>query len=606
MIDEQRAARSCADADALVLVGEGARWVRMTAPIAVLVADTPSAVVDVIRDADAAARREACYAVGYVAYEAGAAFGLPSPYTSGALPLASFALYRPADVHPAILPPRGMLPYAVSAPAPSWEWPTYAAAFDRVKRHIADGDCYQANVTFELHADFSGDARGLFLELARSQRGRYAAYMRFGDHSICSASPELFFSRRATRLVTRPMKGTARRGRTPSEDRAAADRLRASAKERAENVMVVDMMRNDLGRIARTGTVDVPSLFSVERYPTIWQMTSEVTAESDAPLDEIFAALFPSASITGAPKVRAMEILGRLEERPRGIYTGAIGYIAPGGDAQFNVAIRTAFVDHRRNALTFGIGSGIVWDSQADSEYRECLLKGAVLDRSHTPFELLETMKWTPEDGYALLDNHIRRLRRSADYFGYPCDVNDVQRALAAAVMDSDRASRVRLLVDETGRVRTESVELGQDSPLVRACIATEPIDESDVFFFHKTTRRAAYEARRCPHCEDVILWNSRGEVTESTMANVVVELDGQRLTPPVASGLLAGTLRERLLQEGCLTERVLTRADLQRAARIWLINSVRGWREVTLQRHRDRPDDPAGREGEARERQVV
>jgi para-aminobenzoate synthetase/4-amino-4-deoxychorismate lyase len=172
--------------------------------------------------------------------------------------------------------------------------------------------------------------------------------------------------------------------------------------------------------------------------------------------------------------------------------------------------------------------------------------------------------------------------------------------------MDSDRASRVRLLVDETGRVRTESVDLGQDSSLVRACIATEPIDESDVFFFHKTTRRPAYETRRCPHCEDVILWNSRGEVTESMMANVVVELDGQRLTPPVASGLLAGTLRERLLQEGCLTERIVTRADLRRAARVWLINSVRGWREVTLQRHADRQNEPAGREGEALERQVV
>jgi para-aminobenzoate synthetase/4-amino-4-deoxychorismate lyase len=573
--------------DALVLCDEGSRWLRMTSPVAVLTADSRATVPDAIREAEAAARRGA-YAVGYVTYEAGTAFGLPVHTRPDERPLACFALYDLANVREVDVAAERAAPHAVTPPIPSWDWPAYAACFARVRDHLAAGDCYQVNATFELRAAFTGDPYGLFLDLARRQRGRYAAYLHSDETSVCSASPELFFSRRGTRLLTRPMKGTARRGRTLDEDLAAADRLRTSTKERAENVMVVDMMRNDLGRIARTGSVDVPSLFAVERYPTVWQMTSAVTADSDAPLPDVFAALFPSASITGAPKVRTMEIIKAIEGRPRGIYTGAIGYIAPGGDAQFNVAIRTAVVDARAGALTFGVGSGIVWDSEPEAEYRECLLKGAVLHVPDVPFELLETLKWTRDGGYALVAEHRSRLKGSAAYFQYPLDAGEVDRALERVVAGAAASRRVRLLVDGTGRVRAECFDLEADTPAVQACLATAPVDSSDVFLFHKTTHRAAYEAHRCPRCEDVLLWNERGELTETIVANVILELDGRLYTPPVRSGLLAGTLRARLIAEGRIRERVMTLADLERATRVWTINSVRGWREVALQDHRN------------------
>ena len=573
------------DAEALISLDDGTRWVRMTAPVAVLAAAAPGDVRELIRDAEGAARR-GLYAVGWVGYEGGAAFDLRVHAPSREFPVACFALYRAEDVHDAPAPGADGTSYAIAPPEPSWEWPAYARAFETIREHIAAGDSYQVNCTFDLRGGFSGDARGLFADLARTQRGRYAAYLRAGHVSICSASPELFFSRRGRRILTRPMKGTARRGRTLAEDRAAAARLRASAKDRAENVMIVDMMRNDLGRIARTGTVHVPALFAIERYPTVWQMTSAVTAESDAPLEEVFAALFPSASVTGAPKVRTMEIIERLEGRPRGIYTGAIGCVAPGGDAQFSVAIRTAVVDHHRGTLTFGVGSGIVWDSDARAEYRECLLKARVLGGPQPPFELLETMKWTPDRGYALLEEHMVRLRDSAEYFGYPVRTAHVLGALEQAVSGAADGRRIRLLVDEAGRVRTESYPLEDSPAAVRACVAAQAIDADDPFFFHKTTRRDGYAGCQCPDCEDVILWNERGDITESVFGNLIVELDGQLFTPPVASGLLAGTLRARLLAGRRVTERVMTIPDLRRATRVWIVNSVRGWREVELQDH--------------------
>ena len=322
----------------------------------------------------------------------------------------------------------------------------FERAFDRIKKHIADGDTYQVNYTFRLEGSFAGDPRGLFADLVASQEGRYAAFIRMGELVICSASPELFFRRAGRQLIARPMKGTVGRGRTLAEDRERSEALHASPKERAENVMIVDMMRNDLGRVAVVGTVTVPELLTLERYPTVWQMTSSVTAETDAPLDQIFSALHPSASVTGAPKVRTMEILKDLEPESRGVYTGAVGYVAPGGDAQFNVAIRTAVVDEGRGTVSFGVGSGIVWDSDAAAEYDECLLKGTVLGRAAAAFDLLETLRWTPDGGFFLLERHLRRLQESAEYFDFRCDPHAIREALSAAISGADLPLRVRML----------------------------------------------------------------------------------------------------------------------------------------------------------------
>ena len=532
-------------------------------------------------------RAGTAWAVGFVSYEAGAAYGLRVHAARG-LPLAWFAIF---ERHPERFDdlshwcPESVAASPISGPMrPTITRDAFARAFDRIKEHIAAGDTYQANYTFRLAGRLSGGSRELFASLARSQRGRYSAFIRTGDLVICSASPELFFRREGRRLIARPMKGTAPRGRTLADDRTLRDRLRASAKERAENVMIVDMMRNDIGRVASVGTVSVPELFTVERYPTVWQMTSEVVAETDATLDQIFAALHPSASVTGAPKVRTMEILAGLEPEPRGIYTGAVGYVAPGGEAQFNVAIRTAVVDEAEGRVSFGVGSGIVWDSSAEAEYEECLLKAAVLGRSIPSFELLETLRWSTAEGLYLLERHLHRMRESAEYFEFEYDERRIREELSVAVAGATEPLRVRLRVSSSGAVTVESAPLHVSIGTARLRLAAEPVSRDDIFLYHKTTNRAVYERARRDDADDVCLWNESGEVTESTIANVVVELaDGVRVTPPVACGLLAGTFRAELLERGEIIERVVRVEELSSASRIWLINSVQGWRPASL-----------------------
>jgi para-aminobenzoate synthetase/4-amino-4-deoxychorismate lyase len=468
---------------------------------------------------------------------------------------------------------------------PSIERKEFESAFDAIKGHLAAGDTYQVNFTFKMAGEFDGEPRALFADLIEAQRARHCAYVRIGEWAICSASPELFFELDGLSVRARPMKGTARRGLTGAEDRGRRDELHESAKQRAENVMIVDMMRNDLGRIADVGSIEVPELFSVEQYPNVWQMTSLVTARSLASLEEMFAALHPSASVTGAPKVRTMAILSELESAPRGVYTGAIGQIPPDGNASFNVAIRTAVVDIAGGRVEFGIGSGIVWDSDAGAEYEECLLKGSVIGQAPVRFELLETLRWTPEEGYFLRDRHVDRLRESADYFDFAFNGEAAVTGLDAAVKDLTQAQRVRLLVERDAGVRVECAALVDQKTPLRVAVAAEPIDPESVWLYHKTSHRRVYERLRAqaPQYDDVMLWNPLREVTEATTANVVAELDGARVTPPVTSGLLAGTFRAELLARGEIQERVLTLDDLQSASRLWLINSVYEWREAVV-----------------------
>jgi para-aminobenzoate synthetase/4-amino-4-deoxychorismate lyase len=466
---------------------------------------------------------------------------------------------------------------------PSLDEPEFTAAFQTIKRHLAEGNSYQANFTFRLEGPFGGDPRAFFADLVRAQRGGHSCFLDAGTHVICSASPELFFSRKGSLVTTRPMKGTRARGRTPGEDRRCRDGLGASAKDRAENVMIVDMIRNDLGRIADVGSVQVPELFSIERYPTVWQMTSRVTARTAATLPEIFAALHPSASVTGAPKHRTMEILNGLEDGPRGVYTGAVGYVRPGGDASFNVAIRTAVVDRRTRRVTFGVGSGIVWDSDARAEYDECLLKARVLERRPAEFELLETTVWRPGCGFRLLDRHLHRLRESAEYFDFPCDLTTVRDAMEQAVAGSAEALRIRLRLSKDGEVRIDRQPFVPDTrEYLRVGLADAPVNSADVFLFHKTTNRAVYDAARRLAFDEMILWNTHGEVTEALTGNIVAEFDdGRRVTPPVESGLLAGTMRADLLAGEWMQEAVVTIEDLDRARHLWLINSVHDRREM-------------------------
>jgi len=573
----------------------GTGWQRYHEPLGVLSARRLSDVLPLLAEV----RRQTLagrVAVGWIAYEAAPAFDsalLVRP--PGPVPLAWFALFAAGEaaVAPAITP--GVAPFT-----PPWRGgpsrATYDGAVRRIHEHIAAGDTYQVNYTYRLRAPWDGDPYERFTALARAQRSRYAAFIDTGSYAVLSASPELCFRLEDDLLTCRPMKGTAARGQTLVEDRLQAAGLRASEKERAENVMIVDMVRNDLGRIARTGTVRVPRLWETERYPTLWQMTSTVCAETAAPLDEILLALFPSASITGAPKVRTMQIIKEVERTPRGIYTGCVGVLGPGRRGWMNVAIRTLVVDRQKNLAEYGTGSGIVWDARAVAEFDECRTKTLVLGGLPPPFQLIETLAWTPGEGLLLLERHLRRLGDSAEYFGFACDTDAIRLRLAEATHGHRRPQRVRLLLDEQGGIEVGVVPLGlravnlsvappRRARRVRVAVGQLPVSRHDLFLYHKTTRRQVYERARAgaPGCDDVILVNEEGEVTESTIANVVVR-DGERYwTPPLASGLLPGTFRADLLECGAIQERRLTREELLEAKEVWLINSVRGWRRCSF-----------------------
>jgi para-aminobenzoate synthetase/4-amino-4-deoxychorismate lyase len=557
------------------------------APARTLVARTLAEVPGVLGAVDAEARAGR-WAVGWVAYEAAPAFDAAfrvRPPERG--PLACFGVFdAPGDV-PA--PPAGDA--RVAGLAPDVDRSDHGAAVESIRAALGAGEAYQVNLTFRLRGRLEGEPLALYERLRAAGAPRFGACVEHEGRAIVSLSPELFFAREGTRVRTRPMKGTARRGRFTAEDDAIAAALRGSEKQRAENVMIADLLRNDLGRVARPGSVHVPALFELERYPTIWQLTSTVEAEVPAatPLDALFGALFPCGSITGAPKVRATALVAAHERSPRGVYCGAIGVVRPGGDATFSVAIRTLDVDRETGAAVYGTGGGITWGSDPAAEWDEALAKARVLEEPGAAFALLETAR--AEAGTcALLDRHVARLADSARYFGFPLDAAAARARLAAAAEQAGGVgARLRLLAAADGALALEAAPLppAQGGP-VPVALAAEPVCSADPFLFHKTTRRAVYETRRAarPDAFDVLLRNERGELTEFTTGNVVVELaGGARVTPPRTSGLLAGTQRAALLERGELQERPLRPEDLASARGLWLTNAVRGLVPVRLTR---------------------
>jgi para-aminobenzoate synthetase/4-amino-4-deoxychorismate lyase len=561
-------------------------WWKFDNPLEILSVMRTEDVVPALEYAEKRVNAEGLWAAGYVAYEAGPAFDPAiKAHASRGSPLLWLGIFP----QPELVQLTGS---NFTSPVSEYHWQSsvgrgeYDDAIARIHSLISEGDIYQVNYTLRLRATLGEEPETLFLRMVEASRSGYGAWLDCGDFVVCSASPELFFRLDGEHISSRPMKGTADRGLSSEDDIARANDLAASDKDRAENVMIVDMVRNDLSRIAQIGSVTVPALFALERYPTLWQMTSTVEARTQAPVCDILRALFPPASITGAPKIRATQIIAETENETRGVYTGCIGFIAPDRKAQFNVAIRTAVVDRASGTVRYGVGSGIVRDSTSRAEYDECLLKARIVTATQPVFDLLETLLWEPETGYFLLEEHLRRLADSADYFGVPVDPPSVRRQLdeLAANFPSE-AQRVRLLVDRDGGISCESTTLSIPDRSVRLAIATNPIDASDRFLYNKTTHRAVYDDARAsrPSSDDVILWNARGEVTETTIANLVLELDGEKFTPPVECGLLPGVFRARLVASGEISERRMSLDDLQRASRIWTINSVRKWREAVL-----------------------
>src|SRR5215813_10223038 len=543
----------------------GGRSLLYTEPEEIVAAHAPSEV-NASLDAVSSGLARGLRAAGFFSYELG--YCLESELTtllpdSRSVPLFWIGLFRapqPLDdaATRAWLDAHGAAERAkISDLRLSWSRDQYREAFNRVEDYIAAGDVYQINLTLKYLFAFAGDPVALYAALRRKQRVAYGALIGVGDFSILSLSPELFFRREGKRVMSRPMKGTAPRGRTPREDSRLKTWLAVDEKQRAENLMIVDLLRNDLGRVARIGSVEVTDLFTVETYRSVHQMTSGISAElrSDMGLKDMLRALFPCGSVTGAPKVRAMEIIGELEGGPRGIYTGAIGHIAPSGDAQFNVAIRTVVLSRGRGEM--GIGGGIVSDSKEESEFEECLLKAQFLTKPDAPFELIETLRYERAKGFHLLERHLARLQSSAHHFGYPFSREKVMAALdAEAARVTSPVALVRLLLTEDGTITVTSTatELPTRDTVWRFVISDQRVDEKDPFFYHKTTRRQFFdremERQKATQtsCDEVVFLNKKGELTEGTRTNLFIEIDGRLFTPALTCGLLPGTLRDELL----------------------------------------------------------
>lgn len=478
----------------------------------------------------------------------------------------------------------------------------YAEKIARIKEYIRVGDTYQINFTGRYRFKFSGSPLVLYKELKKNQKVPYGAFIQTEKQTFLSFSPELFFRIEGDRIITKPMKGTIGRGQTEAENQEKALWLYYDEKNRSENVMIVDLLRNDIGQLCETGSVEVPELFVVEEYKTLFQMTSTVTGilKKEVGLTEIFYSLFPSGSITGASKIRSMQIIKELETQPRGIYTGSIGYFAPALDnngkavgsrpfskAEFNVAIRTIALTGAAGEM--GVGSGIVYDSLARDEFNECKVKAKFLTNLATNFSLLEAILWDKE--FVRLEKHLNRLMNSANYFGFSCDLAHLKTLLTASLKDypKDHKYKVRLQLEKDGRATVAVTPGGApvSSQPLYVKISEERVDSTNPFLYYKTTNRAFYDRIYTEAVKqnftEVIFLNEKGEVTEGAVSNIVIQKDGQLLTPPQSCGLLNGMYRDYLLVEKLATEQILYRGDLETADKIFICNSIRGMREVII-----------------------
>lgn len=562
-------------------------------PVETVRADAPGEV-DTALDALRAGLARGLHAAGFFAYELGYALEpklarlMPPNRT---VPLLWFGLYKAPRAMRGSEVQTWLKTEAIGDPAlghltHTWDQDAYLKRFDTVEENIRAGDIYQLNLTFKAKFRLAGSPLALYRDVRLKQRVAYGGLVDTGSVTVLSASPELFIEQTGRTIFTRPMKGTAPRAGTHEGDHEVRHALSADIKSRAENLMIVDLMRNDLGRIAELGSVSVTDLFTVETYQTLHQMTSGVRAvlKEDVTLKDLLKAIFPPGSVTGAPKIRAMELIRELESEPRGIYCGAIGHIAPNGNALFNVAIRTAVID-RFGTGEMGIGSGLVADSQGEKEHAECLLKMKFLTDPVRRFELIETMLHEPGKGIWLLERHLQRLQTSAGYFGFVYDEDRVRAALTQALKgrESERM-RVRLLANEDGEVGITSVPLPDPAAgtVMRYVVSDSRVSSLDLFLYHKTTRRDLYD-REWQHyattlgADEVIYLNERGELAEGSRTSIFIERNGELLTPPLSAGLLPGTLRAELIAQGKAREARLMPSDLDSATAIYLGNSVRG-----------------------------
>ncbi len=537
------------------------------------------------------------YVAGYISYEAAYAFQgqrfsdqrHQDWYTKLGYPLVWFGVYkeRQEGFHSEISDDlKGNV--RLSEFRDASKQGAYQDAVRTIRDLIAEGDVYQINHTTRFLGEFDGDVAALYFYLRNRQHVDFGSFLNVGDRQFLSYSPELFFKRQGTAISTRPMKGTAPRGQSAGEDEALAHWLSLDVKSRAENLMIVDLLRNDLSIICETGSVHVPHLFDVESLPTVHQMTSTIEGKllPNTPLSSIIGALFPCGSITGAPKIRAMRRINELESTPRGIYCGAIGYAGPGTDGgeiegSFSVAIRTLSV--HGNQLTYGAGGGIVWDSDPDAEYEEAVLKTSFLGDSKSSYELIETMRYSSVEGVRLLDFHLDRLEQSSSVMAFAMQRDEIGQAIHSycAQLDSEVVHRVRLTLSPKGQINLTSKPFEAPESPLKIGLSGIRVASGNPRLGHKTTLRGIYDrARAVARAHgwfDALLINERDEVTEGAVSNLFLRLDGGWVTPPLSSGVLPGVGRRDFFLNVGATERPIYKRDLKRAKEICLTNAIMG-----------------------------
>ncbi|MCB9481555.1 MAG: chorismate-binding protein [Desulfobacteraceae bacterium] len=526
------------------------------------------------------------FAAGFVSYEASKAFDSKFFVKQNKISdYLWFGIYKKVDV----IDIDSFLRDEKSDWNPEWKIPLsyedYEKKIEFIKNRIEQGDIYQLNFTFLMSCFVNEPAFDIFVKHFAGLDSPYCGFVETDEFAVISASPELFFSLENDILISKPMKGTIKRGINAEDDEINKNILAHSIKDQAENVMILDMMRNDFSKISEKSSVKAEKIFEIEKYSRVFQMTSTVKCRTNATISEIFKALFPCASITGAPKIKAMEYISGLETSQRGIYTGAMGYMMPGRKSVFNVSIRTLYIDKKKELGFYGTGGGIVWDSRAEEEYEECMSKALVVSEPEPDFMLLETMLYLPGKGFYLEDYHVKRIVESAKYFSFEFSLEKFIDSLKK--FRSDRFLRVRVLFSRNGGLSFENFEL-VDNPLEKrikwkVCLADENISSKNRFLYHKTTNRKIYEniLSKYKKFDDVILVNEKNEITESCYANVVIQKNGCLYTPHYSCGLLPGTMRQYLLDEKKIQEKIILKNELKDCEKIFLINSVRGFIEV-------------------------
>ncbi len=581
----------------LIYEREFQKWLSFTNPICVYKTERYDEVLGILDKIEEHVRRENVYAAGFMSFACASAFDSGMRvHSNQILPLVAFGIYREPlhiiDIETSFIYNKN-LNFDFS-----WESKIkkedYQAKIQEIKKYIQDGISYQINFTYPLLANLDSlskeeiysEAWKLFLYMLQAQKYHYGAWIEDNDWIIASASPELFFQTKKNNIIMKPMKGTSKRGLDFQSDIENAYDLQNSLKARAENAMIVDMVRNDLSRLAGSKNVIVKNLFTLEQFPSVWQLTSTVQTQASLHLKSIFSNIFPPASVTGAPKVSTVNLIHELEDESREVYTGSIGFWGPHSQSQFNVAIRTTLFDLNTKQAKYGVGGGVLWDSNSEDEWCESQVKAKILKKDFINFELFETLLWEWDKGFFLLEEHLNRLYESSQYFQFLCDVDEIRDKLLLLVKKLTLENKIyvaykikiNLNVDGFIKITHQKWDMIQNLNYHVVLAVTKPVNSQNHFLYHKTTIRKAYDEAMSSYSSynDVLLINERSEITESSIANFIIRLGGEDFTPPIKSGLLNGVHRQKLLLDGKLKEKVISIEDLKNCEDAYLVNSIR------------------------------